>query len=141
MAQNSAIEWTDHTFNLVIGCHKVSPACTHCYAEAFAKRTGMARWGPPATTPRKTLSTAYWQQPVKWHARAAASGIPAKVFCSSLADVFEEHPTVRQEQTKLWPLIEATPALQWLLLTKRPEHMHRHLPVAWQSAPPANVWL
>ena len=62
MAENSGIEWTHHTFNPWIGCTKVSPACDHCYAEAWDKRfTKGARWGPHAARTR----TKTWGNPVK----------------------------------------------------------------------------
>ena len=62
MAEHSTIEWTDHTFNPWWGCTKVSPACDHCYAEVWAKRTGHDVWG--AKAPRRFLSDATWEQPV-----------------------------------------------------------------------------
>ena len=57
MARDSAIEWTGHTFNPWWGCTKVSPACDHCYAEAWAKRTGFDVWG--ADAPRRRLGYDY----------------------------------------------------------------------------------
>ena len=45
MAENTKIEWADHTFNPWTGCTKVSPACDHCYAEGWAKRSGHVKWG------------------------------------------------------------------------------------------------
>lgn len=86
MAENSKIEWTDHTFNTWTGCAKVSPACAHCYAESYAKRTGGAEWGNKGT--RIKTSEPYWKQPLKWNSNA--NGHRPRVFCSSLADVFEE---------------------------------------------------
>lgn len=136
MGKDSGIEWTHHTFNIVFGCTKVSEACRSCYAEAFAKRLGLDVWGE--NKPRKTLSADYWKQPLKWDKAAAAAGERHRVFCSSMADVFEDHPTVAEQRLRLWPLIEATPNLDWLLLTKRPENIHRHGP--WMSWP-ENVWL
>ena len=69
MAENSKIEWTDHTFNPWIGCQKVSPGCDHCYAESLAKRYGWVEWGPHGE--RKRTSEANWKKPRQW-ARAAA---------------------------------------------------------------------
>ena len=88
MGENSKIEWTDHTFNPWIGCAKVAPGCTHCYAESMAKRTGKAKWGAEGT--RVKTSEKYWQQPLKWNAAAAQAGVRARVFCASMADVFED---------------------------------------------------
>ncbi|MFP4240070.1 MAG: DUF5131 family protein, partial [Rhodosalinus sp.] len=89
MAENSTIEWTDHTFNPWIGCQKVSPACDHCYAETWDKRFGGAHWGPHA--PRQRTSAANWRKPLKWDAQARAEGRRYRVFCASLADVFDNH--------------------------------------------------
>lgn len=117
MAENSKIEWTTHTFNPWIGCTKVSPACDHCYAEAMMDtRYGRVRWG--AGEDRSRTSAANWQQPRRWNRQAAAAGERPFVFCASLADVFDNEvdPLWRSD---LFTLIEATPSLTWLLLTKR----------------------
>jgi protein gp37 len=67
-------------------------------------------------------------------------GIRRKVFCSSLADVFEDRRDLDEHRLRLWQIIEATPWLDWLLLTKRPENMRRMLPAAWLDKPRLNVW-
>jgi protein gp37 len=56
-----------------------------------------------------------------------------------MADVYEEHHAVKQERLKLWELIEATPWLNWLLLTKRPENILKLSP--WNEVWPDNVWI
>lgn len=117
MAANSKIEWTDHTFNPWIGCTKVSPACDGCYAENLMyHRFGRVEWG--AGEDRERTSSANWRKPVMWNKQAAASNRTTFVFCASLADVFDN------EVDEIWRhdlfrLIEATPSLIWLLLTKR----------------------
>ena len=117
MAENTAIEWADHTFNPWIGCTKVSPACDHCYAEEMMDtRYGRARWG--AGEERVRTSSGNWKLPLKWNRAAESAGTRPFVFCASLADVFDN------EVDELWrrdlmDLIEATPHLVWLLLTKR----------------------
>lgn len=140
MSANTAIEWADHTFNIAEGCFKVSPGCKHCYAATRAHRFRHDVWGPPATTPRRTRDAAYWRDPLKWNRAAQFEGRRERVFCSSLCDVFEDHPTIDAERTKLWPLIRATPQLDWLLLTKRPERIVETLPPDWGYGYP-NVWL
>lgn len=121
MAENSAIEWTDHTFNPWVGCTKVGPGCDHCYAEGWAKRAGKAagvEWGGD----RRRTSAATWQQPVKWNRLSEQwvrnGGQRTRVFCASLADVFDNDvpPVWRAD---LFELIHKTPHLDWLLLTKR----------------------
>lgn len=137
MAENSGIEWTTHTFNPWIGCTKVSAACDHCYAEAWDKRFGGERWGPHA--PRKRTKT--WGNPVKWNRQAAETGTRPRVFCASLADVFDNHRSIQPEwRGELWGLIRDTPHLDWLLLTKRPQNIAKMLPVNWGDGWP-NVWL
>jgi protein gp37 len=138
MGQNSAIQWTDHTFNPWWGCVKVSPACDHCYAESFAKRTGHAVWGKDA--PRRFFGEKHWQEPTRWNRAAEKAGTRARVFCASMADVFEQHPDLDAPRASLWPLIEQTPMLDWLLLTKRPQNIAKMVPSQWLTQPRANVW-
>jgi protein gp37 len=135
MAENSKIEWTDHTFNPWVGCQKVSPGCDHCYAEAWAKRTGSVEWGPHGERRRTTPD--YWRNPHRWVRKA--KGARKRVFCASVADVFDNRAPAGARED-LFELIRATPQLDWLLLTKRPENIAKMLPAAWGSGWP-NVWL
>lgn len=143
MGENSKIEWTDHTFNPWIGCQKVSPACDRCYAEAMMDhRYGKVRWGPGEE--RKRTSAANWRKPLQWAKAARASGTRRRprVFCASLADVFD-NAVPAQWRNDLWWLIAATPELDWLLLTKRPQNvakMLKMLPGGLDRGWP-NVWL
>lgn len=159
MAENSAIEWTDHTFNPWIGCTKVSAGCDNCYAETLATRRLGVAWGPHAERRRTAEST--WRQPLAWNRKAERTGQRYRVFCASLADVFDNQvPDSWLED--LWRLIIDTPHLDWLLLTKRPQLIRRRLREAlavaesygpqWQAVidwvcrwlagdPPPNVWL
>lgn len=65
MSENSKIQWTDHTFNPWTGCAKVSPGCENCYAEGWAKRSGIVQWGPGKD--RRRTKEAYWREPIKWN--------------------------------------------------------------------------
>ncbi|CDN87365.1 Gp37Gp68 family protein [Hydrogenophaga intermedia] len=127
MSANSKIEWTDHTFNPWIGCTKVSPACDHCYAErSTPSRTLGVAWG--AGQPRRRTTPANWALPLRWNVHAdtfmAMHGRRQRVFCASLADVFDnEVPDAWRAD--LFTLIAATPNLDWLLLTKRIGNAHR----------------
>jgi protein gp37 len=192
MAENTKIEWAHHTFNPWIGCTKVSPACMHCYAERdFDRRLGQVQWGPNGT--RVLTSNDNWAKPLKWNRDAQEEFEAAqaqwvsdccwfgtksypepklkqfrkRVFCASLADVFEDWqgPIVNSKGERLWletasstwifaskedserselarqrgvragtmadvrqrlfSLIDATPNLNWLLLTKRPENIRK----------------
>ncbi len=147
----TSIEWTHrrladgtcvpgYTFNIVWGCVKVSEECWNCYAEGIANRYGMKLWGPAATTTRRTFGAKHWQEPLIWNREAEKQGHRRSVFCSSMADVFEDHPVLVSERQKLWMLIDQTPWLNWLLLTKRPENILAMAP--WKDGLwPDNVWI
>lgn len=137
MGKNSSIEWTDHTFNPWWGCSKVSSGCVNCYAETWARRVGAAVWGKDAD--RRMFSEKHWNEPVKWNAAAASEGKRKRVFCASMADVFEARTELNSQREKLWLLIKSTPWLDWLLLTKRPQNISRMIP--WGNDWPENVWL
>ena len=137
MAKDSKIEWTHHTFNPWWGCERVSPACKNCYAETWAHRLGMDLWRKGG--PRRMLSEAYWRQPLTWDREAARAGRRARVFCASMADVFEDRRDLDEPRERIWKVIVATRNLDWLLLTKRP-HRIRHL-TPWGNVWPRNVWL
>lgn len=137
LAKNSRIEWTTHTFNPWWGCVKVSPACKHCYAEAWAKRVGSRVWGIKAE--RRFFGDKHWAEPIKWDVAAAEAGERPRVFCASMADVFEDRRDLDDARIRLWELIEATPNLDWLLLTKRPELVRKMVP--WAKSWPTNIWL
>lgn len=136
MGAETGIAWCDATFNPWIGCTKVSDACTNCYAEALMDtRWGKVKWG--AGEKRIRTSESNWREPLKWNKAAAAAGVRRRVFCASLADVFdvEADPRWREE---LILLINDTPHLDWLLLTKRPQVAKK----CWETYPmPSNIWL
>jgi len=138
MGAGSKIAWTDDTFNPWWGCTKVSPGCARCYAEALDKRVGGDHFGQGQ--PRRTFGEKHWAGPLRWDRQAAEAGRPRFVFSGSMCDVFDEEGP-EAERDRLWKLIEATPHLTWLLLTKRPEN-HEMVPLAWQTGTrrPANVW-
>jgi len=148
MGKDSAIAWTDHTFNPWWGCARVSPGCEHCYAEQLATvRRKLPVWGVDAE--RKPMSEAYWREPLKWNREAKQTGVRRRVFCASMADVFEILPERNVQgcaaqdaaRARLWALIEATPHLDWLLLTKRPGNVEELVPWGRERSWPANVWL
>lgn len=152
--ENSKIEWCDHTFNPWEGCAKVSPGCKNCYADSqhqlhhsSLKAQQGTCWGVNA--PRLGKSADNWKKPLKWNREAQAAGIRARVFCASMADVFEGQSAASRlfigqtaqvpcgngktrtvtfidmavERLRLLRLIYDTPHLDWLLLTKRPENI------------------
>lgn len=185
MGMNSQISWTDHTFNPWIGCTKVSPACKYCYAERdWDHRFHKAEWGEGGT--RVVTGEKNWWNPLRWNSIAGKSGVRPRVFCASLADVFEDWDGQVQHSSgvpmwlmnepnghakrwgaghvlddpssgrplqlsdvrqRLFELIDYTPHIDWLLLTKRPENITRMWPefaVSFENASPyhrKNVWL
>lgn len=160
--KDSKIEWTDHTFNTHRGCTKVSAGCANCYAETLSGRNPavLGIWGPNGT--RVVAAESAWREPLKWNREAVEAGERHRVFCASLADVFEDWKgpmlnshgdelfsdriggwsdrvgdkdghrlklTMQDVRTRLYKLIDATPNLDWLLLTKRPENIRRMMPL------------
>src|SRR4051812_25249351 len=131
MGADSKIAWTHHTFNPWRGCTKVTPGCDHCYADAMSVRNPkvLGIWG--ADGARAMAAYSYWRHPVAWNKAAEAAGERHRVFCASLADVFEAAdtmpaealPAVRAARVQLFEVIRTTPHLDWLLLTKRPENV------------------
>lgn len=126
MGSQTGIAWTDHTFNPWRGCTKVSAGCANCYAEKMAHRNPavLGEWGPAG---RRVMATAkYWAQAFAWDRAAERDGVRRKVFCASLADVFEARPELEAQRDRLHAAIALTPSLDWLLLTKRPEEARRY---------------
>lgn len=189
---DTGISWTDYTFNAWMGCTKVSPACKFCYAERdFDHRYHMTKWGDAGT--RVRTSSKNWAQPHKWNEQAKRDRVRRRVFCASLADVFEDWKgeirdshgdtlmicpkghrdsfvwsqaphslpcssecgeqmrpmNMDDVRADLFKLIDATPMLDWLLLTKRIENVHRMWPFVPTVIPRIsrlgkfrrNVWL
>lgn len=153
----TTIEWTKgpngekgFTFNPWIGCTKVSPACDHCYAENLMDaRMRVVQWG--AGQPRKRTSARNWNDPLRWNAEAERLGVRYRVFCASLADVFDNE-VPGSWRIDLLDLINRTPRLDWLLLTKRIGNAHGMLntatrnltgaaPTWWSAEAWPNVWL
>lgn len=152
MGDSTGIEWCDATFNPWWGCWPVSPGCAFCYAARDAERYGWREGGASGpnlwekTGLRRRFGEEHWSgknSPFRW-----ANTLPAKlgrrprIFCASMADIGEDHPVADQERPKLWTLIEATPELDWLLLTKRVTTARQWLPERWlaSGAWPQNVW-
>lgn len=134
MAEVTDISWAHSTFNPWIGCTRVSPGCDNCYAATLMQdRYKRVKWG--AGEPRSLTKT--WDQPRAWNRKAAASGEPWRVFCASLADVFDNE--VREEwRLELFNLIRETPHLTWMLLTKRIGNAEA---MVGKGGWPRNVWL
>lgn len=141
MGITTGIEWTNSTFNPWIGCTNISPGCDHCYAEQQNAYRGWSEWGAHGT--RKRTSASNWQNPIKWNKAAKAfqreNGHRQRVFCASLADVFD-NKAPEEFRSDLFELIRSTPELDWQLLTKRPQNIRKMLPSDWDGGY-HNVWL
>lgn len=138
MAENSKIEWCHSTFNGWMGCQKVSPGCDHCYAEAMMDhRYGKVQWGPHGE--RLRTSAANWRKPYTWNKQAKASGIRHRVFSASLSD-WLDNQVPAQWREDLAIMIDETPYLDWLLLTKRIEMFDKLAPWHFGQVP-KNVWI
>jgi protein gp37 len=138
------IEWTavqapdgtwipGYTFNPWWGCQRVSPACENCYAETFDKRLGFAHWGPGA--PFRFFGDAHWNEPLKWNSRAAKLGLRLRVFCGSMCDWLQDRPELEVPRARLLKLIDETPHLDWLMLSKRPQNLCTLTPWGIRGAP------
>jgi protein gp37 len=140
MGERTEISWCDHTFNTHEGCEKVSPGCTNCYAASLNEwLRGGENWGPKS--PRRFFGDAHWAKPLRWNRSAQEAGIRRRVFCASVGDVFEDRPDLDGVRERLWNLIDVTPALDWLLLTKRPENVATMIPWLDDDEPMPNAWL
>lgn len=141
MAENTPIEWTDHTFNPWIGCTKVGPGCDHCYAEDLMdRRHGRVEWGGD----RSRTAASTWALPHRWQRAApaflAAHGRRQRVFCASLADVGDNHRSILPAwRADLAATVRATPDLEWLFLTKRIGNMPGILLGMFDATPPENI--
>jgi protein gp37 len=172
MAERTEIAWCDSTFNPWIGCTKVGPGCDNCYAKAdFDDRKHRVVWG--AGQARSRTAPANWKKPEQWnkkpfsacvdlhpkgHSSIAMFPARRRVFCASLADVFDNE-VPPEWRVDLFALIQATPNLDWLLLTKRIGNVRPMVEQAAETTvgtgalnlwltqwamvrtPPENVWL
>ena len=137
MAENSNIEWTDHTFNPVWGCTQIAPGCDNCYAKEIDQRFNKGAFWGPKNMPRRT-NIQNWNKVRKWNKSAEITGQQVKVFCASMADICDKNwePAWRED---LWQLIRETPSLTWQLLTKRATLIEKYIPLDIRMLP--NVWL
>lgn len=123
MGQDTKIEWAKHSFNFWIGCQAVGPECQFCYAEAQNKFRGWVDgWGPHGE--RRVTSASTWKNPPRWDRAAAKAGEVHSVFCNSLADFFDNKAPA-EARAYAFKVMEETPNLLWLILTKRPQNIIR----------------
>lgn len=140
----TTIEWCDFTFNPWVGCTKISAGCKNCYAESLDNRWKSTPEGWGTGKPRKRTSEANWRKPYSWDRKAEKDGVRYKVFCASLADVFDEEVS-DDWRIDLFNMIGECKNLDWLLLTKRPQKAMSFLSSLDESQPHDdwmdNIWL
>jgi protein gp37 len=135
MGEQTAISWTDHTFNPWWGCWKIADECKHCYADELANRYAKGSWG--RTAPRRFFGDKHWSEPRKWNARAERDGVRRRVFVGSMCDWAEIHPDettnqqMHESRSRLFRMIDQCRALDWLLLTKRIADVKDHNLLPW----------
>lgn len=170
MGSSTNISWADRTFNPWMGCTKVSQGCAHCYAEReMQDHWKKVQWGPQGI--RMRTGADIWRAPLRWNRAAwvectvcgwrgdkkknalcpdclhpldaVGEDVRQRVFCASLADVFEDRPEVEPWRVELFALMASTPMLDWMVLTKRPQNVLNMVPWAWhpQERWPSNVWI
>jgi len=155
MAENSKIEWTNHTANLWWGCTKVHTGCDNCYALTFAKRVGNDIWGDDK--PRRMIADV-WKKLSQFQKEAEKKNEIHKVFVGSMMDIFEKPKSlvnhkgepIKEDEAEFWntgqlrdkffnEVVPNSPNLTFLLLTKRPSNINKYVPESWKENPPANV--
>jgi protein gp37 len=130
MAGSSRIEWTESTWNPITGCTKVSPGCTHCYAERMAYRL-QAMGNPNYSNGFKlTLHEHALDIPYAWKK-------PRMIFVNSMSDLFHEDVTLDFIQ-RVFDVMRHTPWHTFQVLTKRSERLLAlNRTIEW----PVNVWM
>lgn len=148
MGEKTEILWTDHTFSGWWGCQKITPECANCYAKTWAERMGYTKelkgslWGPGST--RRSFGDAHWAEPLAWNRKAQKAGARRRVFCGSMMDIFEDYPGLEPWREKIYQLVDDTPWLIWMFLTKRIENAYKMLPDRWMipyGPRHHNVWM
>ncbi len=134
MADNSAIEWTDATWNPTTGCSKVSQGCKNCYAETLARRLQRMGSRNYANGFALTLQPHMLEVPIHWRQ-------PRRIFVNSMSDVF--HKDVPDSYVgQIFDVMECASWHIYQLLTKRPERLARFVRARYGGAPaPAHIWL
>lgn len=138
MADRTRIAWCDATINFWWGCQEVSPGCDHCYAKTLAAKLKGMTWGPGS--PRVRIAGARGLA-FRLDARARRTGKRLRVFTNSMSDFFDNHDHVGPWRDEAWTIIRECTAIDWLILTKRPQNIARFLPLDWGEDGWAHVWL
>lgn len=130
MAYKSSIEWTDATWNPIVGCDKVSQGCKHCYAEALANRFKGVPGHPFEEGFKLRLLPHKLNEPLSW-------GPPRKVFTCSMSDLFHELVPFSYIE-KVFQVMTKAARHTFQVLTKRSERLAS---LAGELPWPPNVWI
>lgn len=133
MGSTTGISYCHYTFSPWKSCTKVSPGCDNCYAEKISNRFGV-QFGQRET--RQLMADRTWDNPRLWDGQARRAGERRRVLCGSMCD-WADNKAPEGQRERLFDVIENTPYLDWLLLTKRAPNLLRYWP--WPC--PDNVWL
>ena len=133
MKRTTPIAWTEHTVNFWWGCTKVSPACTHCYAETLGKLFGPRLFNEPvlwgAGKPRFERLEAARAECLKFQRQAHESGKPILVFVNSMSDWLDDEVPI-DWLAYLLETLHRCPNVRFQLLTKRPENWKQRVTLA-----------
>src|SRR5690242_17828114 len=134
MAQLSAIEWTDATWNPVTGCTKISPGCDHCYAERIAERFRGVKGHVYENGFQLTLRPERLDQPLRWRQ-------PRMIFVNSMSDLFHKQ-VPREFVDRVFGSMERADWHWYQVLTKRSSRMRDYINSRYEnSEAPAHIWL
>jgi protein gp37 len=123
MAENTKIEWTNHSASPWYGCSKVHTGCDHCYAESMSKRNPdtLGVWGDDGT---RVKSKSFISNLEKWNRLGEKEQRVQSVF-PSLCDPFEDRPEMESWRREMFEAVDRLPWVRLLLLTKRPENIRK----------------
>ena len=126
MAGPSDIEWTDATWNPVVGCSMVSPGCTNCYAMRMAARLEAMGANAYKGVTRKSGGRFVWTGKLRINEKAMPAPLawkkPRKIFVNSMSDLFQEG-IEGDVVARVWEIMRAAPQHIFQILTKRPDRM------------------
>ena len=134
MADKSAIEWTDATWNPVTGCTKISAGCDNCYAERFAERFRGVAGHPYEQGFDLTLRPERIGQPLAWRR-------PRMIFVNSMSDLFHKHVPF-DFVDGVFDTMERARWHTFQVLTKRSSLMRKYVNTRYKEQPvPSHIWL
>jgi len=133
--KNSKIGWTDHTWNVARGCHRITEECKFCYMYRDSERYNSYDPNSPVSTSEATMKKPYSKA---FRDKKLDNGSRPLIFTSSLTDIFLDELDTQRE--RIWKTMKDNQDLVFLVLTKRPERITDHLPEDWGDGY-ENVWL